>query len=211
MDSEARIVDCVRAAVQDLDVPLPSDAEISNIIGLGLREAVDSLFPGAEDKLHHDIVSRYRVHYLSDERTPSQLFAGAREVIETLAEQQYLLAVATGKGRRGLNSVLQATGLGDYFHATRCADEAFSKPHPEMIEQILDELGVFPHEALMIGDTEYDLQMAANAGVPSLGVSYGVHAPERLARHHPLGCLDAVTQLPDWLQSYARSGISRPE
>ena len=80
-----------------------------------------------------------------------------------------------------------------------------------MIEQILDELGVFPHEALMIGDTEYDLQMAANAGVPSLGVSYGVHAPERLARHNPLGCLDAVTQLPGWLQSYARTGSSRPE
>jgi phosphoglycolate phosphatase len=205
MDSVARIVDCVRAAVKDLGLQTPNDEEIRNIIGLGLREAVESLFPGADDDLHHGIVSRYRVHYLSENRTPSRLFEGAREVIQTLAEQDYLLAVATGKGRRGLNMVLEETGLKEYFHATRCADEAFSKPHPAMLEQILDELGVFPGEALMIGDTEYDLQMAANAGVASLGVTYGVHEPERLARHAPLGCLDRVTEIPGWLSSRTRS------
>ncbi|MEN8167896.1 MAG: HAD-IA family hydrolase [Pseudomonadota bacterium] len=203
MDSEARIVDCVRAAVRDLDIPLPSDDEIRNIIGLGLREAVDSLFPGADDALHHNIVSRYRIHYLSEDSTPSQLFNGTRAVIEELAETGYLLAVATGKGRSGLNMVLESTGLGGFFHTTRCADETFSKPHPAMLEQILDELGVFPNEALMIGDTEYDLQMASNAGVASLGVTYGVHAPERLAKHGPLDCLDEVTAIPDWLRRHA--------
>lgn len=203
MDSEARIVDCVKAAVRDLDIPMPSDDEIRNIIGLGLREAIDSLFPGADDELHHNIVTRYRIHYLSENSTPSPLFNGARAVIEELAEAGYLLAVATGKGRSGLNMVLQATGLESYFHATRCADETFSKPHPAMLEQILDELGVFPNEALMIGDTEYDLQMASNAGVASLGMTYGVHAPERLAKHNPLDCLDEVTAIPAWLKKYS--------
>lgn len=204
MDSEARIVACVRAAVDDLELVPPSNEAISNIIGLGLREAVDSLFPGADEVLHRNIVTRYRVHYFDEHRTPSQLFAGAREVIETLAAQDYLLAVATGKGRKGLNMVLEHTGLSRFFHATRCADETFSKPHPQMLEQILDELGVYPHEALMIGDTEYDLQMAAQAGMPSLGVTYGVHAPERLAKHNPLDCVDRVTAIPEWLRKRAQ-------
>ncbi|MEN8178933.1 MAG: HAD-IA family hydrolase [Pseudomonadota bacterium] len=203
MDSEARIVDCVKAAVKDLEMEPPTDDEIRNIIGLGLREAVDTLFPGADDALHHNIVTGYRVHYLSENKTPSQLFRGARKVIQNLVEEEYLLAVATGKGRSGLNMVLESTGLEAFFHATRCADETFSKPHPEMLEQILDELGVFPKEALMIGDTEYDLQMATNAGVASLGVTYGVHAPERLAKHNPLGCLNEVSAIPAWLKQHA--------
>nr|MDJ0806528.1 HAD-IA family hydrolase [Gammaproteobacteria bacterium] len=144
-----------------------------------------------------------RVHYLSEACTPSSLFRGAREVIQDLAATGYLLAVATGKGRTGLNMVLEHTGLSVFFHATRCADETFSKPHPAMLEEILDELGVFPEEALMIGDTEYDLQMAANAGVASLGVTYGVHAPERLAKHNPLDCLDEIGAIPAWLEQRA--------
>ncbi len=203
MDSVARIVDCVKAAVRDLEMATPSDEEIRNIIGLGLREAIEMLFPGADDALHHNIVTGYRLHYLSENRTPSRLFQGAEAVIKDLAQEDYLLAVATGKGRSGLNMVLQDTGLNDYFHTTRCADETFSKPHPEMLEQILDELGVFPEDALMIGDTEYDLQMAANAGVASLGVTYGVHGPERLVKHNPVDCLDQVTEIPAWLQQQA--------
>lgn len=204
MDSESRILACVKAAFADLRLVPPSDEAISNIIGLGLREAVDSLIPGADDDLHQQIVSRYRVHYFDENRTPSQLFSGAREVIETLAAQDYLLAVATGKGRRGLNMVLQATGLVGFFHTTRCADETYSKPHPEMLQQILDELGVAPEQALMIGDTEYDLQMAANAGMPCLAVTYGVHEAARLRRHQPLACLDSVTAIPPWLNSQQR-------
>ncbi|MGD8587227.1 MAG: HAD-IA family hydrolase [Chromatiales bacterium] len=208
MDSEARIVDCVQAALADLDLPARPYEEISNIIGLGLREAVTTLYPGADDALLQNIVNRYRRHYFDENRTPSPLFTGAREVIETLASRDYLLAVATGKGRKGLNIVLEATNLKEYFHATRCADEAFSKPHPEMLEQILDELGVFPHEALMIGDTEYDLQMAAHAGLSSLAVSYGVHGVERLLRHKPLACLAAVTEIPPWLQRQEQASVA---
>jgi len=199
MDSEARILDCVKAAVTDLRLPLPPDEAISDIIGLGLREAIDRLFPGADEELYQGIVDGYRRHFLEGSRVPSRLFAGSREVIETLAARQYLLAVATGKGRMGLDAVLESTETAALFHATRCADEAFSKPHPAMLEQLLEELGVSPGEALMIGDTEYDMQMAANAGVAALAVSYGVHPPERLLRHAPLGCLNDIRELPGWL------------
>lgn len=209
MDSEARIVACVKAAVADLGVACPADDAISDIIGLGLKEAVTKLFPGADDAFHLALVTRYRIHFLDESRAPSPMFEGAREVLEHLSQSDYLLAVATGKGRSGLDKVLSATGLGSLFHATRCADETFSKPHPQMLEEILDELGVKAHEALMIGDTEYDLQMAANAGMPALGVSYGVHEPDRFMRHNPLGCLDAITDLPHRLQELEHDMLGR--
>lgn len=199
MDSEARIVACVEAAVEDIGLPSPGREAIRNIIGLGLREAVHSLFPDADDHLHLDIAERYRSHFFSTTESPSVLFQGAREVIETLYNEGYLLAVATGKGRSGLDHALEVTELRDFFHTTRCADETFSKPHPEMLHQIIEEMGVLPRQALMIGDTEYDLQMAANAKVPALGVTYGVHERERLMRHKPLACLCQVTDIPPWL------------
>jgi phosphoglycolate phosphatase len=200
MDSEARIVACVEAAVQELGLTSPGRDAIRNIIGLGLREAVRTLFPTGGDHLHIDISERYRSHFFASSEAPSELFAGTREVLDTLHRSGYLLAVATGKGRSGLDHALETTGLGGYFHATRTADETFSKPHPEMLHQILDQLGVQPSRALMIGDTEYDLQMASNARVPSLGVDYGVHDRERLLKHRPLACLSKITQIPDWLE-----------
>ncbi len=200
MDSEARIVACVEAAVQDLGLVSPGQDAIKNIIGLGLREAVHSLFPEGGDHLHVDIAERYRAHFFSSNEAPSSLFEGAREVIEGLWDEGYLLAVATGKGRSGLDHALESTGLGDFFHATRTADETFSKPHPEMLHQILDAFGLLPTQALMIGDTEYDLQMASNARMPSLGVDYGVHERERLLKHRPLACLGDIKEIPKWLE-----------
>ena len=199
MDSEARIVACVQAAARDLDLTEPSAEESRNIIGLGLNEAVTTLFPGADESLVERVVERYRHHFLDVNKTPSELFPGAKEVLIELADRGFLLAIATGKGRRGLDMVLGSTGLGPLFHATRCADETLSKPNPQMLLQILDELGIYAHEALMIGDTEYDLQMANNARVRSLAVSYGVHSRERLMQFEPLDCLDAIHELTGWL------------
>jgi phosphoglycolate phosphatase len=201
MDSEAHIVACVEAAVRDLNLPVPSQDAIRNIIGLGLLEAVNTLFPGHKAGLHQEIANRYRVHFFKDSESPSQLFEGAREVLSKLSQQGYLLAVATGKGRKGLDYALESTGLAEFFHLTRCADETFSKPHPEMLNQILEQAGVEPEQALMIGDTEYDLEMAVNAGMPSLGVTYGTHGLERLLKHRPLACVDRVTEIPTWLSS----------
>ncbi|VAX09762.1 Similar to phosphoglycolate phosphatase, clustered with ribosomal large subunit pseudouridine synthase C [hydrothermal vent metagenome] len=199
MDSEARIVNCMRAAITELELALPDDGSISNIIGLGLKEAICMLIPGADDQLVKDITKAYRQHYLFECSTPTPLFEGAEEALLTLESQGYLLAVATGKGRKGLNRVLDGTGLARLFHATCCADEAFSKPHPDMLLQIMEELGVDAADTLMIGDTEYDMQMASSAGSAALAVSYGVHGVDRLMQHGPLGCLDAISEITDWL------------
>lgn len=200
MDSEARIVACVEAAVADLGLASPGPDAIRNIIGLGLREAVHTLFPDAGDHLHLEIAERYRAHFFSSNEAPSSLFEGTREVLEYLHEQDYLLAVATGKSRSGLDHALETTGMGGLFHVTRTADETYSKPHPEMLHQILDQFGLPPTKALMIGDTEYDLQMAANARMPSLGVDYGVHERERLLKLRPLACLGDIKEIPKWLE-----------
>ncbi len=199
MDSAANIIKCVRAAAIDLNLQIPSDDAIRNIIGLGLKESVMQLFPGTEEEMVWQVVERYRVHYFDHNMQPSELFPGAEETLRQLAEMEYLLAVATGKGRAGLDKVLAYTGLGGLFHTTRCADEGFSKPNPDMLLQIMDELGVSGHETLMIGDTVYDMQMAQSANAHRLAVSYGSHSRERLMQSAPLGCLDDIRELTAWL------------
>lgn len=201
MDSEARIVSCMRAAIADLSLDARDDASIRNIIGLGLAEAINTLYPGSDSVFHKSVIDLYRYHFLTADQTESELFAGVEQTLVTLAEAGYLLAVATGKGRVGLDKVLNETGLGRFFQATRCADETFSKPHPLMLEQLMDEMGVEPQATLMIGDTEYDMQMANNARAAALAVSYGVHEKARLMKHEPLHCIDAITELTDWLDS----------
>ncbi len=199
MDSEARIVACAQAAAQDIGIEVPSDAAVRNIIGLGLKEAFEVLFPEHNQQTMARFVERYRHHFLHVDETPSALFAGVQRMLENLLAEDFLLAVATGKGRPGLNLVLDETQLGSFFHATRTADETFSKPNPEMLFQLLNELGVEAKDALMIGDTEYDLQMATNARMPSLAVSYGVHEVERLMGHDPVSCVDSINQMEQWL------------
>jgi phosphoglycolate phosphatase len=209
MDSEARIVACLRAAIQDLELEPREDSSLKNIIGLGLTEAVNTLYPGSEASLHKAMTDRYRYHFLTANETSSELFEGAEQVLKSLAEAGYLLAVATGKGRAGLDKVLEETGLGGYFHATRCSDETFSKPHPLMLEQLMDELGAEPGETLMIGDTEYDMQMAGNARTSALAVSYGVHEKERLMKHNPIHCIDAIHEIEAWLNELnAKSAVA---
>ena len=209
MDSEARIVACMRAAVADLGLAPLAHAKMSNVIGLGLQEAIDTLFPGSDSDFARDFVARYRHHFLGHEPTPSELFPGTYETLATLHEAGYWLAVATGKGRRGLDQALADTGCDRFFHVTRCADEAASKPHPEMLLDILETLGIDPEASLMIGDTEYDMQMARNAATHSLAVSYGVHAVDRLLQHGPLGCLNDIRELPQWLVAHEDSAQRR--
>ena len=209
MDSEARIVDCMRSALADHGCDALPTESIRDIIGLGLKEAIQKLLPEAELALREQIAERYREHFLGLNNTPSSLFSGAEDTLRLLAEKGYLLAVATGKGRSGLNRALASTGLGPLFRATRCADESFSKPHPEMLLQIMTELGASGRETLMIGDTEYDMQMAANAGAYGLGVSYGVHPADRLLRPRVLGCVDSVVQIPGWLGALHSGGSKK--
>ena len=201
MDSEARIVACMLAAMRDLGVEPVPGKPVREVIGLGLREAVAGLLPDIESERREQVAVRYRHHFLEEDRTPSELFPGARELLEWLGERDYLLAVATGKGRGGLDKVLRSTGLGTLFQATRCADETHSKPHPAMLLELMAELGVRPDETLMVGDTEYDLLMAQQAGAQALAVSYGVHDRERLLRHRPVVCVDNLWELRDWFSA----------
>jgi phosphoglycolate phosphatase len=202
MDSEMRIVNCLQAAFADLGLPPPGREAARDVIGLGLDEALMQLLPGADPPTRQALVIGYRRRFLETDRTPSVLFAGARETLEWLSGEGYRLAVATGKGRVGLDRALAETGLGPLFHATRCADETFSKPNPQMLLELMDELGADASATLMIGDTEYDMQMAANARTKALAVSYGVHPVERLMPHAPLDCLHDIAALPAWLNGY---------
>lgn len=198
MDSAAHIVAGLRAALVDLGAaPIP-EARLRNVIGLGLREALDTLFPERDEAFKRRYAGRYRARFL-DAPSPPRLFPGAAPVLDRLAGDGYLLAVATGKSRQGLTRELHATGLDRRFHASRCADETCSKPDPRMLTEILDELAVEPRRALVIGDTEYDLEMAHRAGARSVAALYGVHERGRLLRHRPEACLKTIDALPDWL------------
>ena len=206
MDSEDKIVASASAALSDLSLPpLPRD-RIRNIIGLGLREAVETLLPGRSDSFYRQYIGRYRFHFLEADSTPMPLFEGVVESLNSLRDKGYSLAVATGKSRRGLDRVLDETGLGHLFEASRCADEAPSKPHPRMLEELMDELCVRPAATLMVGDTEYDLQMARNAGTAAVAVCYGVHERHRLLEFAPLACLNAINELEDWLAQRWQKG-----
>jgi len=198
MDSETQIVHAMNGAISDMGLEKRSTDQCRNIIGLGLKEAVDALYPGRDEVFQQQFVERYRHHWFSIAHT-SELFPGASETLQLLKESGFMLAIATGKGRAGLDKVLANTGLEDIFSATRCSDETQSKPHPQMLLEILQELDTEPRHALMVGDTEYDLLMAINAGVNRVAVSYGVHERERLMQHQPLVCLDNISELVDWL------------
>jgi phosphoglycolate phosphatase len=201
MDSEARIVSCLSMTLDDLGLAPVPRAQLLNVIGLGLPEVARALLPGEGVEKIHRFVDRYRYHFLSDHLAPSRLFPGALETLQELDRRDYLLAIATGKGRAGLQRALEDAACGALFVATRCADETASKPNPRMLLELMEAAGVAPSDTLMIGDTEYDLQMARNAGVDAVAVSYGVHERERLLGYAPLACLDEIGEIVPWLEA----------
>lgn len=199
MDSEAQIVACLQAAASECGLPELDRNRLRNVIGLGLMESAQSLYPDAAADIVQRFIDSYRKHFLGTGREAAGFFPGVSAMLAALNELGYLMAVATGKSRRGLDRSLDETNSRELFHCTRCADEAFSKPHPRMLLDIMDLLGVEPARTLMIGDTEYDMLMAQGAGTASLAVSHGVHDRERLLSHGPLACLDDVSTLVTWL------------
>lgn len=204
MDSEAKIVNAMQAAIVDAGVPFCDREQIKDIIGLGLSEAIAKLLPTIDKPKIDQVVEAYRHHFVFADKTPAPMFEGVEALLSDLAEKNYWLAVATGKSRRGLDRILDECGLRHYFHITRCADECFSKPHPLMMQEIMDFVGVEKNDALMIGDSEYDILMAKNAGTDALAVSYGVHETTRLLDCGALGHLDDIRELTNWL-----NGINR--
>lgn len=202
MDSAGLIARAIQASARDLGLPEPTEERARHVIGLGLQEALSYAVPELDPAAYPDMVERYRHHYLSADHQ-LELFPGSFELVESLADSGRFLAVATGKSRKGLDRALSDSRLGPFFHVTRCADECFSKPHPQMLEEVMTECGVLPGRTLMIGDTTHDLLMARNAGVDAVAVEFGAHPRQALVDAAPLDVLDSTAALARWLRMNA--------
>ena len=200
IDSASSIAECIRLAAGDLGLEVPTKEQASHVIGLGLHDALRLAVPGLMPEHVTEFVERYRHHFRAREES-MDLFAGMRELIESLHAER-ILGIATGKSRRGLERSLEASGLKPFFRASRCADETQPKPHPAMLLELMDELEVQAQGALMIGDTSHDLDMARAAGVDALAVTYGAHAEEGLRSCQPRACVASVPELRQWLSSH---------
>jgi phosphoglycolate phosphatase len=198
MDSTRRIIDAMQVAIAELGWDARSDAEIREIIGLGLPEAIERLFASQGGDQRQQLQERYAHHYVAADQRPCEFFPGAVAVLEQLKARGHRVAVATGKSRRGMQRVLGQLGMLDFFHASRCADETRSKPHPQMLHELLAELAASREEAVMIGDTEYDMAMARSAGMARIAVSFGAHAVERLLPYEPALVVHELPQLLAW-------------
>lgn len=196
-DSTGKIVSCVQTAAAELGMPALADDTIKNIIGLSLVEAMAILYPAYSQADVERLAQCYSSHFLAD-TTPSAFFQGVESTLKRLKVAGFQMAIATGKSRKGLNRVLGNLGWENYFDATKCADETASKPHPLMLSQLLQEFGLQPEEAVMVGDTEYDMSMARSAGMARIAVSYGAHHVDRLRPYDPVLCMDEFEQMLSW-------------
>ncbi len=195
-DSTGKIVLCMQRAANDIGIEVLEPDVIKNIIGLGLPEALVTLYPHLDVEKQSQLTASYSSHFLKDDvSNPTQLFEGALDTLKQLKENGFKLAVATGKSRRGLNRVLEQLDLSNFFDATRCADETESKPHPKMLQELLVEFNVDSRRSVMIGDTEYDMEMAERIGMPRIAVSYGAHHIDRLVKYDPILCIDHFSQI----------------
>lgn len=202
MDSAAAITASLRAACADVHLPVPSEQDARYVIGLGMNDAMKHILPDLDPRGYAPVLERYRHHFWQRDGDTT-LFDGAAQAIRDLHDAGFLLAVATGKSRRGLDRALEATGLKDYFHVTRCADEGHSKPHPGMLQWLMSEADVMPEKTLMIGDTTHDLEMACAAQVACLGAAYGAHPRDSLLPYNPLACLNSFSEVHAWLTRHA--------
>ena len=197
-DSTSMITNAILKAAAEVGLPALTPQVASSIIGLGLRESIQALYGDLPAEQAQALASHYNINYYAGE-SEIPLFVGAAETIIALNKKGFKLAVATGKGRRGLNLALAHCGLGKQFHATRTVDECFSKPHPQMLDELMDQLVVLPERTLMIGDTSYDLHMAKNAGVSAVGVTYGAQTVEQWQNFSPIQQFNDFSSLSQWL------------
>jgi phosphoglycolate phosphatase len=198
IDSTPTIARCIQQAAADLDLGVPDFELASHVIGLGLQDALARAVPELPPERLPEFSARYRIHYLAQENE-LEMFEGARELVQTLRELDLRLAIATGKSHAGLARAMASVGLAGFFDATRCADQTHPKPHPAMLLELTDELGVGVDRTLMIGDTTHDLQMAKAARTHAAGVTYGAHPRDQLAACEPMKLATSVADLRQWL------------
>lgn len=198
MDSESKIVRCFEKACEDVGLSKPDPQTVKDIIGLSLAGALERLLPGVDPQTRDKVVERYREHFIHLDDTEMGFFPGVLSGLQQLRDWGYWLAVATGKARRGLDKLLDEWELHKHFVSTRCADETFSKPHPQMLLDILEHTGLQADQAVMVGDTVYDMQMAQQANMARIAVGYGVQAMARLKTFEPCQCFDDFNPLLEW-------------
>ena len=201
-DSTALIARCIQAACADVGVVVPSLKDANYVIGMGLAEALQHAAPDLPRARYREMADRYRHHYFAKQHEVV-LFDGTLPMLRALKARNHLLAVATGKSRRGLDEALGNFELKGVFDATRTADETASKPDPKMLLELMAEFGVPPQRTLMIGDTTHDLQLALNAGAASIGVSYGAHDHAAFDAFPTLHVAHSVADLDAWLARHA--------
>ncbi|NGY06817.1 HAD family hydrolase [Solimonas terrae] len=204
-DSASQIVGAMQRAIVALQLPPRSDQAIAELIGLGLNDALLKLYPDADLGHLRRLLDSYRAQWLAEGAGEAALFAGALDALQALRRDGLRLAIATGKSRRGLDrSLAHHDAIRGLIVNSRTADETASKPDPLMLRELLADEGLQAEQALMIGDTEYDVAMAAAIGMPAIGVTCGVHAPQRLLQAGARTLLESVADLPAWLAT-ARS------
>jgi phosphoglycolate phosphatase len=201
-DSTALIADAIQRACRDMGMPVPDGATARHVIGLGLHDSISYVAPDLARADYERFADRYRHYYLAgDSEIP--LFDGVREMLAELEARGFLLAVATGKTRKGLARSLTQHAVAHHFVASRCADEGFPKPHPDMLLTLMDLVGVGPTHTLMVGDTTHDLQLAHAAGASALAVTYGAHETDGLTALSPLATIASLPELRAWLATNA--------
>ena len=197
-DSTTIITRCIQAAVRDVGGAVPSDRDAAYVIGMGLMQALAHAAPDVPPEKYPELGKRYRHHYVKHQDDIT-LFDGVLALLADLKARHHVLAVATGKSRRGLDEALVDVQLRGVFDGSRTADETAGKPHPRMLHELMREFDVAPERTLMIGDTTHDLQMAVNAGCAGVGVSYGAHEPDAFHVLQPRFIAHNVRELHDWL------------
>lgn len=183
IDGQASICEAMEAAFAAQGLAAPERSAIRRAVGLSLPQAMRTLLPESEDAVHHALTESYKHAFRSarsDGRVSQPLFAGIADTLRAIAAAGWTLGVATGMSDRGLAYCLADNAIADLFVTLQTADHHPSKPHPAMLQAALAEAGAAPHEAVMIGDTAFDMQMARDAGVRGIGVDWGYHLPPEL-------------------------------
>jgi phosphoglycolate phosphatase len=200
-DSTGLIAECIQLAARDLAFRVPTMVQAKSIIGLGLLQSTSTLFPELSESDRTRFAARFREHYVPRDHEAT-LYEGVRELLPQLQRPKRFLAVATGKPRAGLERAFARTQLKPHFHFSRCGDEGMPKPDADMLLRLMEFANVAPARTLMIGDTTHDLELAHNAGVSVVGVTYGAHSRAALASRRSDAIVENVRELTAWLTQH---------
>jgi phosphoglycolate phosphatase len=208
VDSQRRIIDAVRGAWAEAQMTPPEDEAIRRIVGLALPQALQKLAPDTDAAGLARLVDGFRATFHAQESNPAYdepLYEGALDALTALRDGGVTLVVATGKGQRGLRKTLTVHGILDWFAVLKTADDGPSKPHPQILEDAMLEVGASPATTVMIGDTAYDMAMARSAGAHCLGVAWGYHAPADLEAYGATRVIHRYTEAPGAVRTFLDS------